>query len=441
MDTNKPDDNPIDIIASNPRSNKKLYLVIAGVLVLLAAVAGYFLLAKKSPLTDLGIGKPAIMLGQHRYVDACQLLPPDKAGEAFGQLTAGSTVEQTFFDKSVEKVESTKESSECSYLYKGDQPSITVETSYYPDDKKAQEDWYYPLKVSSGEYRKEMFAKPDLPPADPNDPLSGQLDSSGFEAIIEQGVKRAEEEDGGRRIAELGDDEIVFVPYRQTYQKRFGNTLVSLRYSTGFEKNLAGLPVEQVKKAFATINTNASNKNLAQDPLGATPFGVNDPAGKTKVFAPCDVLTAVAFKDATGIASTAKVAQTTIESGSHDAENYYVTNDCKRTGGDREKEGIHDAVLTLTYAKNPEISKKIYDSTVAAYKARKYEIRDLKTTTDAAVMIDEGDTEGFGLVYGYARLGNYNVKVELEKRKGTESAPLSDDAHVKLINAVANYIK
>jgi len=439
MDTNKSDETPTDIITSGTRNNKKLYLVVAGILVILAAVAGYFLLAKKSPLTNIGIGKPAIMLGSQRYVDACQLLPPAKTAEAFGELPAGSTVDQEFFEKSLEKLDDDK-TSKCSYYYKGDKPTIIVEATTYPDEKEAQEDWYYPLKVSSGEFRKEAFAKPDIP-VDPNDPLSGQLDSSGFDAIIEEGVKRAEAEDGGNRIKELGDEDILFVPYRQTYHKRFGNTLVSLNYVLGgFTKDPSGLPAEQVKKAFEVISANAANKNLAQEPLAATPFGMKDPAGKTKVFAPCAVLTAAAFKEATGQESSPEVQQTTVESGSSSADNYYVKNECTREAGDASKDGRYTANVELFYTKNEEISKKMYDSTTTAVKARGYASRDLKTNATAAVVLDQGGTESFRTVYGYARVGNYNIKVQLDKRLKADETPLSDDAHTKLINAVASYI-
>jgi hypothetical protein len=441
---------PSDAPATTPPQNNKKKLLLAigipvAVLLLMVGLGLYFAMSQ----SERGSDKPkaTINIGDARYMDACQLLPSAKVSEYFGAFNDGSYVVQDFVESTM-KSKTASPRVECAHNYGDDLgTSVMVRVEYFKDRETALTEWEKPLKIASGEYRRD--AEIDRGDAD-----SAELDKAlaVFDEIIQGGLGYLEATGSGARVQEL-DSTIVFVPYRMWFTKVVDNSLVYVRYDKAFDRSNPFTPaalkphLPAIKKTFATIESNAKNVELSQEPLGATPLG-QDPIGNTKIFAPCDAFSAETFKKATSNPSDPELQQTTAKRKTPSGDTHFNKNSCERhaknIGGNAD--GSDNAYVDITYRRTAELAKDMYDKKVALYK--KYpdqcSVKDIETPAGSAVVVMDKDqaTESCeNLDYAYVHYGPYYITINFSGERNKVEKHYENEAYGVVANDILEYIK
>lgn|GEM_PF-3157374 len=392
-----------------------------------------------------------LVLGDQRYVSACQALSLDDVRELYGEPAPGTLISESFLDRSfgVGEYRSDDAVTDCWYRdivrLDAEQPadgSIVGELGL-GDVLQSYRDDEQPGKVRL--YRKAATASGDPELVDFVDGL----------AQVAKARVRYSKTYREKELRGLPDvDEVVQPIGSEAYAFRFvvDNVIYELVDQSGedaadLRQELDGSIVRRLRTAMAAIariRERVADPELSQSPA-PTVARPSDTVGRTRILEPCAVLSRKVFRQITGLQDDQVVERVNIPlipPGSAIEPEQGASNSCRR-----------HHIRDKTYGDVTTSIRLEIDYWGSANKAARalrkggFEGRRLDTEADLFIVGDDGPFSGLGIVLHTALLGPYWISLDYSTldRGGAfsdgSSAYASDRDYVRALNAVVRSLE
>lgn len=450
-----PEQQPGMQISPPPASNKRRRTLLIALIVILAiGLIGLFVVIvgnftsdpddpqtgkKTSGSTYASLYKPVsgvTVNGQH-YINPCQALPMQTAVQIYGNFGETGSASEDFLETSIKTDENTPYRSHCLYRFNNAQYSqILISAEQYASTQEVKKEFSYSLN-NPDKIDKSIA---DLKAAVGN---SSNKDAQGMVALLESSAADYRKVYG--QVSEATLDAVnvsgKVLPNigSNNYDLYLDNVVFNL--STTAVKNgklSAADHLANLKQAVDTITKNAKNSKLSQNP---NPTFLSDvrAVGNTKIYEPCNILSAANFKKITGLDQNFTVSRSTISANPDrvtyskvDKHDTFAANRCTRTHLEgTEFDSLRTEVeLSIGYPKTVEQAKAwmaAEGKTMTPIKSNADET--LRSTTPSPT---------YNTVSYFARKGTHTISVQFTTTDSRGDDPIyanaTEQQHIALIN-------